>query len=179
MLDISGPSTALRNTTIAYAAVLILCGVYMHSGDGQLEAQGLFHQIGRALLFGLFVLENCFVQLLFTQHWAFMSSVQTREEAAVWFGPIAGIGSIISTAVAFTVAPLIDVLGLAALLIVAGIFMLVSAYFAMDAYRIAKQVCTCVDRWKTTMSNIYASLFWISTEPYSINIFLYTIYWMR
>ena len=139
MLDYSGPSQALRHCTIAYAAILCFGGVFLQAIDGVLEPQGPYHEISRFFLFGLFVLENCFVQLLFTQHWSFMSSVQTKEEAAFWFAPIAGIGSIASTAAAFTVSPLIDHWGLAALLVLAGIFMGVSAYFAMDAYRIAEQ----------------------------------------
>ena len=141
MLEHSGPSTALRNCTLAYAAALVFGGLFLQSIDGQMEAQGLYHQISRSFLFSLFIVENCFVQLLFTQHWAFMSSIQTREEAAVWFAPIAGIGSIASTAATFAVAPITDGLGLASLLILAGVFMLLSTYFAMDAYRIAAQVC--------------------------------------
>lgn len=139
MLDHSGPSTALRFCTIAYAIILSFCGIFLQCIDGLLEQpQGFYHEISKFLLFTLFVLENCFVQLLFTQHWAFMSSVQTKEEAAFWFAPIAGIGSIASTAAAFTVSPLIDHVGLAALLILSGAFMGVSAYFAMDSYGIAE-----------------------------------------
>lgn len=139
MLDYSGPSTALRHCTIAYSAILLFGGLFLQCIDGLLEPQGFYHEISRFFLFGLFVLENCFVQLLFTQHWAFMSSVQTKEEAAFWFAPIAGIGSIASTAAAFTVSPLIDHFGLAALLVLAGASMTLSAYFAMDSYRIAQQ----------------------------------------
>jgi ATP/ADP translocase len=104
-----------------------------------LESRGFYHDISRFFLFGLFVLENCFVQLLFTQHWAFMSSVQTKEEAAFWFAPIAGIGSIASTAAACTVSPLIDHFGLAALLSLSGVSMGCSAFLAADSYRLAEQ----------------------------------------
>lgn len=146
MLEQGGPSTALRNCTLVYAAALALGGLFLLIIEGQLieTPGGLYHQISRAFLFGIFIFENCFVQLIFTQHWAFMSSVQTREEAAVWFAPIAGIGSIASTTAAFTVAPITDSLGLVSLLILAGLFMLLSAFFAMDAYRISVQVCARV-----------------------------------
>jgi hypothetical protein len=140
VLDYSGPSMALKYCHISFAVILIVGGLFLQSIDSVLEPHNIYHQISKWFLFGLFVLENGFVQLLFTQHWAFMSSVQTREEAAVWFAPIAGMGSIASTAAAFTVAPLIDYMGLAALLTLAGISMCVSAFFAMDAYKLAAQV---------------------------------------
>ena len=142
MLENSGPNAALRNCTLMYALALVLGGIFLVCVEGQLiNSPGeLSHQISRVFLFCVFIFENCFVQLLFTQHWAFMSSVQTREEAAVWFAPIAGIGSIASTAAAFTVAPVTDSLGLASLLMLAGLFMLFSAFFAMDAYRISAEV---------------------------------------
>jgi len=139
MLERSGPSASLRNSLLFYAFVLISGGLFLQSVDHLLKLQGIHHQISSYFLFGLFVLENCFVQLLFTQQWAFMSSVQTKEEAAVWFAPIAGIGSIISTVAAFTVSHTTDTLGLPSLLIIAGVFMLLSTYFSMDAYRIAAQ----------------------------------------
>lgn len=138
-LDFSGPCTALRHCTIFYAAILFFGGIFLQSVDGLLEPYNLYHGASRYFLFALFVLENCFVQLLFTQHWAFMSSVQTKQEAAVWFAPIAGIGSIASTAAAFTVAPITDRFGLAALLIAAGASMGLSSYFSMNSYRIAMQ----------------------------------------
>lgn len=129
---------ALRISTNVYAASLIFGSLFLESIDAS-QDNPFHHQCSRFFLFGLFVLENCFVQLLFTQHWAFMSSVQTKEQAAVWFAPIAGIGSIASTAAAFTVAPLTDKFGLTPLLGLAGLFMWCSGYFAMESYRIAVQ----------------------------------------
>ncbi|CAB9507095.1 expressed unknown protein [Seminavis robusta] len=139
MLDYSGPNIALRNCHLAYALILCLGGLFLQAIDPVLLPLNMYHQCSRFFLFALFVLENGFVQLLFTQHWAFMSSIQTREQAAIWFAPIAGIGSIASTAAAFTVAPLTDYMGLPALLILAGISIGASAFFAMDAYHLAEQ----------------------------------------
>ena len=156
MLDASGPSTALRNCTLIYSILLAGCGLFLQSIDSFLidsnsppeqQEQELnndsvaffYHEISKQLLFFLFIAENCFVQLLFSQHWAFMSSVQTKEEAAVWFAPIAGIGSIASSGAAVTVAPLMDIVGLAGLLIAAAACMLLSAAFALQAYHIAKE----------------------------------------
>lgn len=61
------------------------------------DAQGEGSWCSRALVFLLFVYQNSSVQLLYTQHWSFLGSVLTEQEGAVWFAPIAGLGSVSST----------------------------------------------------------------------------------
>lgn len=139
---------ALQNCTLLYAIILAVGGTFLLLLDPLLDQQEqedttttFYHHLSQGLLFFLFITENSFIQLLFTQQWAFMSSVQSREEAAIWFAPIAGLGSIASTASAFTVSPLVNKVSLAGLLLVASTFMFGSAYCGMNAYQIAKEVC--------------------------------------
>ena len=73
------------------------------------------------------------VQLLCTQHWSFLSSISSE----VWFAPIAGLGSLASTIAAMAVSPLIGHIGLTGLLWTSSIILLLTAWIADDAYRIA------------------------------------------
>ena len=100
------------------------------------------HQtISRMVLFSLFVVENAFVQLLYTQHWSFLSSTTpSASQGAVWFAPIAGLGSLASTLSALSIVYIVPHLGIPNLLLLASIVMS-GALFASDAaYRVAEKV---------------------------------------
>jgi hypothetical protein len=89
----------------------------------------MYHRLSQAISSFIFVAENGLVQLLYSQHWSFMGSVQSKEESAVWFPPIAGLGSIASTLAGMLVSPLISLLGgLPHLLVVASLFLLACAF---------------------------------------------------
>jgi hypothetical protein len=135
---------ALRNTTLIFSLVVGASGVVLVLFDPYWDlAPILFHTISRITLLALFCIQNALVNLLFTQHWSFLSSAQSSQEAAVWFAPIAGLGSIASTAAALAVQPLVKIVGLTPLLIAASALLLVCAYLGDDAYRIAHEVRMC------------------------------------
>jgi hypothetical protein len=71
-----------------------------------------------------------------------MGSVQSKEDSAVWFAPIAGLGSIASTLAGMAVSPLVSLLGLPHLLVVASLFLLACAFCSDKAYQIAEKVRT-------------------------------------
>ncbi|KAL7526515.1 hypothetical protein ACHAWF_001802, partial [Thalassiosira exigua] len=92
----------------------------------------------KPLLFFLFVFQNAYVQLLYNQHWAFITSALTPEEGAKAFAPIAGLGSIASTLAAGLVSHLVNGMGLTGLLHAAGVSYVVSAILADFAFGISR-----------------------------------------
>lgn len=179
LLDGWGPRVSLFISTICYSLLLALSGIFLRFLDAFLvvqkeeeesstslsppEHQHLAHLLSKATLFSLFVLENSYVQLLFTQHWSFITSVvQTFEKeneeiqkgqvqkgrqqrgvgsnATIWFGPIAGAGSLMSSAACFAIVPLVSSLGLPNLLVVASIGVAMACACSDVAYRIANKV---------------------------------------
>lgn len=157
-LSHGGPSYALRTHTFICAAVQILCGWILnifevciaevdHGGaeddiDGVCVwglSVGNVKSMSRILLFFLFVFQSAYVQLLYAQHWAFISSVLTSEEGTRLFAPIAGLGSIGSTLAAGSVSMLIDrYVGLIGLMHMAGMTYIVCAILANLAFSTAK-----------------------------------------
>lgn len=149
-LDRGGPSYALRTHTLICAGCQIVCGWALRFFDDRLlhvpddddfsaRAVADVTSWSRALLFLLFVFQNAYVQLLYNQHWAFISSVLTQEEGTRAFAPIAGLGSIGSTLAAGLVSKLVGRLGLIGLLHLAGASFIVSAVLADVAFGTARR----------------------------------------
>ena len=135
----SGPRRSLRYTTMIFALMLGLGAGVIRLLDDSLNENELFQALSRTIIFLLNVGSNGFVQLLYTQHWSFLGSI-CKKEGAVWFAPIAGLGSVASTAAAVAVSPLVDNIGLTGLLLSSSLFLFASSSFADDAYRIAHVV---------------------------------------
>jgi ATP/ADP translocase len=154
-LNSGGPRYALRMHTMVCAAAQIICGSVLGSLQQLVEMQkdentemivrGLIFgvkdasSLSQPILFLLFVFQNAYVQLLYNQHWAFISSVLTPEEGTKAFAPIAGLGSIGSTLAAGMVSILVERSGLIGLLYMAGASFVMSALFADLAFVIASE----------------------------------------
>ena len=153
-----GPSYALRIHTWTCAIIQIVSGWLLITLDNYLKmtvvttsvtskisaaaAPELYvdaHTCSQILLFLLFVFQNAYVQLLYSQHWAFISSVLTSDEGSTFFAPIAGLGSISSTVAAGLVSTLIQKIGLIGLLYAAGASYILSATLADTAFRLARR----------------------------------------
>ena len=153
-LDFGGPAYALRFHTLVCAMTQILAGWILGMLD-QLLKTGMVGSssslslvlsssagvklLSQPLLFIIFVFQNAYVQLLYAQHWAFISSVLTPEEGTKVFAPIAGLGSIGSTLAAGLVSVLIERGGLIGLLYMAGVSYVASAVMADLAFGLAKK----------------------------------------
>ena len=122
------------------ALLLATAGTLLNVIDIRIEQSDVYHHISKAVLFSLFIMQNGFVYLLSTQHWSFLSSVESEKEGAVWFAPIAGLGSIASTLTGLSVSHLVKVVGLPSLLLVASVFLLFAQLCSDAAYRIAEAV---------------------------------------
>lgn len=109
--------------------------------DPHVEASSFARSMSQFILVCLFLGENCFVQLLYTQHWSFLSSVvKSEKQGAVWFAPIAGLGSVASTMAGLVIGPLVQRFGLTGLILVGSIIIGSGAFHADMAYAIAKKV---------------------------------------
>ena len=153
-LSHGGPSYALRTHTLIVAASQIVVGWILRmfeqcldaveddedydNGVCSLRSVDNVKTMSQVLLFTLFVFQSAYVQLLYAQHWAFISSVLTAEEGSRLFAPIAGLGSIGSTLAAGSVSILVERSGLIGLMYMAGISYIVSAILANMAFSTAK-----------------------------------------
>ena len=156
-LSHGGPSYALRTHTFICAAAQIVTGWILRmfeqcldavDGDGDdnnnngglcfLGSVGNVKTMSQVLLFVLFVFQSAYVQLLYAQHWAFISSILTAEEGSRLFAPIAGLGSIGSTLAAGSVSMLVESVGLIGLMYMAGISYIVCALFSNMAFSTAE-----------------------------------------
>lgn len=154
-LNHGGPRHALRIHTMVCAAAQIICGSILGSLSQLIElkdnraavipVKGLLFGVeepssfSQPILFFIFVFQNAYVQLLYNQHLAFISSILTAEEGTKAFAPIAGLGSIGSTLAAGMVSTLVERSGLIGLLYMAGASFVLSAAFADVAFGIARK----------------------------------------
>ncbi|KAL3765396.1 hypothetical protein ACHAWU_002314 [Discostella pseudostelligera] len=127
-LNLTASSTSIEATATTTTTSPTSPGFYMNA-----------HHCSQSLLFLLFVFQNSYVQLLYNQHWAFLSSILTPDEGSTFFAPIAGLGSIGSTVAAGLVSILISKIGLIGLLYAAGASYIVSATLADWAFGLARR----------------------------------------
>lgn len=165
-LNYGGPSYALRTHTLVCAGAQIVVGWVLRmfercldtaaaevvvedleDYDVEWDENGAVCSLGsvgnvktmsQVLLFTLFVFQSAYVQLLYAQHWAFISSVLTAEEGSRLFAPIAGLGSIGSTLAAGSVSMCVEKFGLIGLMYMAGASYVVSAILANMAFSTAR-----------------------------------------
>jgi len=104
-LKSSGPRKALRKTTSVVLAMLL-------AGDGLVAAlsstafawsPGSIAWLTRAVVGMLFVFQNSYAHLIYTQQWSFLGSVMTPTEGTRWFTFIAGYCSLVCTLTASSV----------------------------------------------------------------------------
>jgi hypothetical protein len=143
-----GPRQSLRYSALLFALLVAVGAFVIQSLEKHLDYNNDQNSnpywakfAVQATVFLLNVIENGFVQLLATQHWSFLGSL-CDQDCAVWFAPIAGLGSIASTLAAMAVSLLVDRVGLTGLLWIASGFLVASCVAADEAYRIAQLVCS-------------------------------------
>lgn len=130
-LDQLGPRASLKYSSLLFAFLMAFGAFLLQLLETKLSIQ--------VTIFILNVAESGFVQLLCTQHWSFIGSI-CNQEGAIWFAPIAGIGSVASALAALGISPLVDRIGLIGLLWTSVFFIVASCAAADDAYRISQVV---------------------------------------
>lgn len=130
-----GPRCALFQSTLICTLVLAIAAIVLFQINGRQIVWG--RDVSKILLFFLFIFQSAYVQFLYTQHMSFIGSVLNPEEGKVWFAPIAGLGSIMSTLSAGNISSFVEKVGLIGLLFSASITIGLSGILGDIAYRIA------------------------------------------
>eukprot|EP00978_Attheya_sp_CCMP212_P046474 scaffold394564_cov51-Attheya_sp.AAC.2 len=136
-LDQNGPRTTLRVTSLFSAALLSISGVAIRLLSNSSDAGSLL--LSRCIVWVLFVFQNCYATLLYTQYFSFMGSVMTPEQGATWFAAIAGVSSVASTIAAAGLSTLVYKVGVPGLLLAAGVAIILSIIFGDNAYAISEK----------------------------------------
>jgi len=126
-----GPARALRTHTLITSFVPIFCASVLKILERSAAGERRWSQF---IIFFAFVFQNAYVQLLYAQHWAFLSSVLTSNEGKRLFAPIAGLGSIGSTFCAGLVSHIVGRIGLTGLMYLAACCYLVCASLSEYAF---------------------------------------------
>jgi hypothetical protein len=131
VLKDEGPRRALYKTTalavVTLAAGTVLCQVLT---DLPLLSKGV--------VASLFVFQNSYAHLLYTQQWSFLGSVMTPTEGTKWFSLIAGLSSLVCTITATMVHTLSDTVGLLGLIIGTCVTLAMSMILADNAYALSE-----------------------------------------
>lgn len=136
-LDQNGPRATLRVTSLFSAALLSISGVAIRLLSNSSDAGSLL--LSRCIVWVLFVFQNCYATLLYTQYFSFMGSVMTPEQGATWFAAIAGVSSVASTIAAAGLSTLVYKVGVPGLLLAAGVAIILSIIFGDNAYAISEK----------------------------------------
>ncbi|KAG7348862.1 TLC ATP/ADP transporter [Nitzschia inconspicua] len=86
----------------------------------------------------LFVFQNSYAHLIYTQQWSFLGSVMTPKEGTRWFSTIAGVSSLVCTVTATMVHTLSHQVGLFGLLLGTSFALFMSMTLADRAYQLAE-----------------------------------------
>jgi hypothetical protein len=129
-----GPRKALKTTQLVSITVLTLLTL-------SLKGLGASSPISSKALVGLlFVFQNSYAHLLYSQQWSFLGSVMTPSEGTKWFSAIAGVSSLVCTLTATLVHSLASVIGLLGLILGTSVTLGISLILADQAYRLGEEV---------------------------------------
>lgn len=142
ILKSSGPRKALRRTTSLVLAVLL-------GGDALvsiLSSSAFFWHPSSVIWFTrsvvalLFVFQNSYAHLIYTQQWSFLGSVMTPTEGTRWFTFIAGLSSLVCTMTASSVRTIADKsYGLVLLIFMTCSSLGLSMFCADKAYQLSSE----------------------------------------
>jgi hypothetical protein len=134
-----GPRRALKTTTLGALSILTLCTSLLKLCESS-SPSSLTTVAAKSLVAILFVFQNSYAHLLYTQQWSFLGSVMTPSEGTKWFSAIAGLSSLICTVTATMVHRLAPVVGLLGLMFGTSLTLMASLLFADRAYDLSEKV---------------------------------------
>ena len=135
LLKARGPRYALRTTKWLSVLILLLGTVVL-----RLVEHGTPTVWTKALVAILFIFQNSYAHLIYTQQWSFLGSVMTPTEGTKWFSAIAGICSMVCTVTATLVHRLAAVVGLLGLILGTAGTLFLSLLLADRAYQLGEEV---------------------------------------
>ena len=139
VLKARGPRQALQRTS-AMAVILLSVGTAACKLlSSSTTTNALLPIVSKLVVGALFVFQNSYAHLLYTQQWSFLGSVMTPTEGTQWFSLIAGVSSVVCTITATMVHTLTDTVGLLGLLVGTIVTLAMSMVLADTAYRLSEQ----------------------------------------
>ncbi|GKY95759.1 hypothetical protein MPSEU_000536700 [Mayamaea pseudoterrestris] len=134
-LDKGGPRFALKQTTAMSVIVIGVVAALLRV----CQVCALPRKMTMALVGFIFLFQNSYQYLIYTQQWSFLSSVLTPDEGSKWFSRIAGLSSMMCGLFGTLVPYMLPVTGLLGLLATTCVT-LTAAMFCQDrAYKLAQQ----------------------------------------
>lgn len=130
-LEAGGPRLALRRSTLASILVIALTAAGL-----SLNLPPILSQI---LVGAIFLFQNSYQYLLYTQQWSFLTSIMTPEEGARWFASLAGLSSVVCSLAGSLVPVLLPRLGLLGLMAVTCVTLTVTLICQDRAYALSQQ----------------------------------------
>lgn len=136
ILKAHGPRQALKRTKALSILILAVCTISLKI----LETSAIVPSwVSKALVALLFIFQNSYAHLLYTQQWSFLGSVMTPSEGTKWFSTIAGLCSLVCTVTATLVNRLVSVVGLLGLMLGTCFTLALSLFLADQAYRLGEE----------------------------------------
>lgn len=148
LLKARGPRYALRTTKLLSVGVLlgVAAGLQLLLSSASSATSMV---LSRILVAFLFVFQNSYCHLIFSQQWSFLGSVMTPTEGTKWFSPIAGICSLVCSLTATLVHQMADTVGLLGLIAGTGATLTLSLLSADRAYQLGELVSLCMHDTKS------------------------------
>ena len=146
LLKAKGPRFALRTTSALSVGILSIGSIVlatlfnMNSVASATTANVVIDSITKLVVGCLFVFQNSYAHLLYTQQWSFLGSVMTPSEGTKFFSAIAGLSSLVCTAAATIVHTLASTFGLLGLISGTCITLSLSLWCADHAYSLSEIV---------------------------------------
>lgn len=130
LLEAGGPRAALRNTSLLCSFAILTSGLGVYAIENSVRLQSITLQIpfysttkprglrlallplGKLVVWILYLFQNSYAHLLYTQQWSFIGSILKSSQGARWFASITGVTSIMSTIAAGIVSHLVKVTSL-------------------------------------------------------------------
>jgi ATP/ADP translocase len=135
VLKAQGPRSALKTTTMISIVILTLCTVSLKAVESYTSAPQI---ISKGIVALLFIFQNSYAHLLYTQQWSFLGSVMTPSEGTRWFSAIAGLSSLVCTMTATMVHKLAAAIGIRGLLLGTSCTLTLSLFLADYAYKLGE-----------------------------------------
>merc|ERR1712176_695200 len=139
VLEQSGPSAALKQSTLGCASILGLAAFFIGKLDPSIDSNATLARLTRTIVGAIFVFRESYVQLITSQHWSFISSILTPSQSSTWFAPISGLTSVTSALAAIGTGKLSTLFGLQGVLALSALSLGISVVFGQLAYHIAKK----------------------------------------
>jgi len=136
VLKAKGPRSALRLTKLISITILTACIAALRAADSAASVPAI---VSKGLVALLFIFQNSYAHLLYTQQWSFLGSVMTPSEGTKWFSAIAGSSSLVCTIAATMVNRLAPVVGIQGLILGTAVSLTLSLLLADFAYATSEE----------------------------------------